>query len=363
MGHSSFGKAFTITSFGESHGPVTGVVIDGCPAGVPIDPDFLQAELSRRRPGQSAFTTQRNEQDVAEILSGVFEGKSTGHPIAILIPNQDARSADYDALKEVYRPSHADFTYASKYGIRDHRGGGRASARITAGWVAAGALAAMFLKARFPQLKVCSYVSSVHEVDCPLGAEELDLSAIEASPLRCPHPETAKAMEERIARAREEQDSVGGVITTFVQNVPIGLGEPVFYKLNAALAQAMLSINAVKGFEIGGGFEMVRLKGSEVNDAFVRSENDQTSTATNFSGGIQGGISNGSPIVFRTAFKPAASIGKAQETLDASGQKLTLQTHGRHDPCVLPRAVPIVDAMTRLVLADFVLLHAISQHV
>lgn len=362
MGHSSFGKAFTITSFGESHGPVTGVVIDGCPPGVPIDIDYLQTELSRRRPGQSAFTTQRNEQDVPEILSGVFEGKSTGHPIAILIPNKDARSGDYHPLKDVYRPSHADFTYAAKYGIRDYRGGGRASARITAGWVAAGAIAGMFLRQIYPELKVYSYVSSIYDIDCPVPHEMLDLSLIDASAVRCPHPETARAMEDRIAQAREEQDSLGGVITTLVHQVPVGLGEPVFYKLNAVLAQAMLGINAVKGFEIGGGFEMARRKGSEVNDAFVTSDHGP-GTSSNFSGGIQGGISNGAPLVFRTAFKPTASIGKAQNTIDTAGNPVSLQTEGRHDPCVLPRAVPIVDAMTRLVLADFVLLNGFYQHV
>lgn len=350
MQHNSFGQLFSVTSFGESHGPAIGVVIDGCPAGIPFDFEYLGLQLSRRRPGQSKFTTSRNEADEAEVLSGLFDGKSTGHPITILIPNKDARPKDYDALKNLYRPSHADFTYEKKYGIRDHRGGGRSSARVTAGWVAAGAVAAMMLR-HFHPIKVSAFVAEIHNIACPLNPEELQLDQRWEWPLRCPHEPTHRLMEAAISEARAAQNSLGGVINTLIQGVPAGWGEPVFSKLSADLAHAMFSINAVKGFELGGGFEMSRKKGSEVNDAW-QNKDGKAELSSNFSGGIQGGISNGMDIFFRTAFKPTATIGKPQTALNKEGEIAELQASGRHDPCVLPRAVPIVEAMSWLVLAN-----------
>lgn len=349
----TLGSLFKITSFGESHGTAIGVVIDGCPPLLEIDSDFIQSQLDKRRPGQSAITTQRNEDDKVEILSGVFEGKSTGAPIALLIKNKDSNPADYEQLKDIYRPSHADFTYQNKYGIRDYRGGGRSSARVTAGWVAAGAIAKLLLKKY--GISITAYVKQVHTIALSIPYTSLDFAEIEKNKVRCPHPETAVLMEQEILKAKTEGNSLGGIISCVVSNCPVGLGEPVFDKLNAKLAHAIMSINAVKGIQFGEGFNSVNFKGSELNDSFVNKEG-KTSTLTNHSGGIQGGISNGEYIYFETAFKPTATILKSQQTVDTSGNETTLEAKGRHDPCVLPRAVPIVEAMTALVLADLVLL-------
>ncbi|MEQ9466117.1 MAG: chorismate synthase [Ekhidna sp.] len=349
----SFGNIFKITSFGESHGPGVGVVIDGCPAGISLDQTFIQSELDRRKPGQSRITTQRNEGDEFEFFSGVFEGKSTGAPITILIKNQDQKSKDYDHIKEVYRPSHADFTYQEKYGIRDYRGGGRSSARITAGWVAAGAVAKLILDQT--GVKCQAYVSQVGELKLQKNYEELDLGKIDSNEVRCPDEEMAKEMFELIDQTRKDRDTIGGVVTGVISNVPVGLGEPLFGKLNAALGHAMLSINAVKGFELGSGFEGVKMKGSAHNDAFVKS-GEKVETKTNHSGGIQGGISNGQDIYFNVAFKPVATIMQDQSSVDKDGNEVTVKGKGRHDPCVVPRAVPIVEAMSALVMADFYLL-------
>lgn len=355
MASNSIGKIFKITSFGESHGKSIGVVIDGIPAGIEIDLNFIQKQLTRRRPGQSNLSTSRNEADEFEIISGVFENKSTGHPLTILIANKDAKKSDYDHLKEVYRPSHADFTYEKKYGFRDFLGGGRASARITAGWVAAGALAQLGIK-NISNLEINAFVASVHQVHIPLHYTLLDLSTVEQSEVRCPHPETSQLMIEAINRAKIEKDSLGGTIICIIKNAPIGLGDPVFEKLNANLAKAMFSINAVKAFEIGDGFEITNKKGSEVNDGFApQIGNASISTITNFSGGIQGGISNGEDIVFKVAFKPTATIGLPQQTINNKNESITLEAQGRHDPCVLPRAVPIVEAMAAIVLFDHLL--------
>ncbi|MFM9946151.1 MAG: chorismate synthase [Bacteroidia bacterium] len=349
----TLGSLFKITSFGESHGPAIGVVIDGCPAQLEIDKDFIQTQLDKRRPGQSDITTSRKEEDKIEILSGVFEGKSTGAPITLLIKNKDSNPADYDHLKNVYRPSHADFTYQNKYGIRDHRGGGRSSARVTAGWVAAGAVAQLFLKKY--SISITAYVKQVHTISLNIPYSELNFEHIEKNKVRCPHSETAALMEQEILKAKNEGDSLGGIISCVISNGPIGLGEPVFDKLNAKLAHAIMSINAVKGIQFGEGFNSVNFKGSELNDGFI-SKNGKTSTLTNHSGGIQGGISNGEDIYFETAFKPTATILKPQQTVDTDGNNTTLEATGRHDPCVLPRTVPIVEAMAALVLADLVLL-------
>lgn len=349
----TLGTLFKITSFGESHGPAIGVVIDGCPSQIEIDIDFIQAELNKRRPGQSNITTSRNETDQVEILSGVFEGKSTGAPITLLIKNKDSNPSDYEHLKDIYRPSHADFTYHNKYGIRDYRGGGRSSARITAGWVAAGAVAKLLLKKYL--ISITAYVKQIHQIALTIPYAELNFDEIEKNKVRCPHPETAVLMEQEILRAKNEGDSLGGIISCVIANCPVGLGEPIFDKLNAKLAQAIMSINAVKGIQFGEGFNSVNFKGSELNDAFINNEG-KTSTSTNHSGGIQGGISNGEDIYFETAFKPTATILKLQHTVDTDGNKTTLEAKGRHDPCVLPRAVPIVEAMSALVLADSVLL-------
>lgn len=350
MAGNSFGTLFKITTFGESHGPAIGVVIDGCPAGLNFDLNHVQAALDRRKPGQSALTTARSESDKVEAISGIFEEKTTGAPICLMIKNQDQRSGDYDQLKDVFRPSHADYTWQMKYGHRDYRGGGRSSARETAARVAAGAVADIFL--REMGISVIAYVSKVHTIR--LDESMVDLSLIETNPVRCPNEATAKQMEAAILAAKEAGDSLGGVVSCRAEGLPVGLGEPVFDRFEAELAKAMLSINATKGFEIGDGFEMTNFKGSEVNDAFV-SDGNQITTSTNHSGGTQGGVTNGMPLFFKVAFKPTATINHPQTTVDKAGQPVTLQAKGRHDPCVLPRAVPIVEAMAKLVIADFVL--------
>ncbi|MCC3157590.1 chorismate synthase [Hymenobacter sp. 15J16-1T3B] len=349
----SYGTLFRISTFGESHGPGIGVIIDGCPAGLPVDVADIQRALDRRRPGQSELTTPRSEADQVEVLSGLFEGRSTGTPIGLLIRNQDQRSHDYSHIQHAYRPSHADYTYDQKYGHRDYRGGGRSSARETAARVAAGAVAMQFLAQQ--GITVQSYVSQVGAVAVPVGYEQLNLGLIDSNPVRCPDPDTAERMAQLIRQTRDRHDTVGGLVTGVVRGVPAGLGEPVFDKLHAELGKAMLSINAVKGFEYGSGFAGTLLFGSEHNDAFYTDEAGQVRTRTNHSGGIQGGISNGQDIYFRVAFKPVATILQPQQTIDDQGQSVELAGRGRHDPCVLPRAVPIVDAMTALVLADMLL--------
>ena len=347
----SYGTLFRITTFGESHGPAIGVVIDGCPAGLMIDESFVQAELTRRKPGQSKITTQRKEDDNFKILSGVFEGKSTGTPIALIIENQDQRSKDYSHIAETFRPSHADYTYEAKYGHRDYRGGGRSSARETAARVAAGAIAKLLLKQS--NIEILAYVSGVGDIAAP-DYNQLDLSQIESNIVRCPDTETADKMIALIDRVRLDRDTIGGVVTCVIKNAPIGLGEPVFDKLHAELGKAMLSINAVKGFEYGSGFEGTKLRGSQHNDEFYN-EGGRIRTRTNFSGGIQGGISNGEDIYFNVAFKPVATIMQDQNSVDKEGNDTVVSGKGRHDPCVVPRAVPIVEAMAALVLADFLL--------
>lgn len=347
----SYGQIFKISTFGESHGPAIGVVIDGCPAGLEIDEQFIQYELNRRKPGQSKITTQRKEDDTFKILSGVFEGKSTGTPIAIVIENADQRSKDYSHIASTFRPSHADFTYEAKYGLRDYRGGGRSSARETAARVAAGAIAKLILK----RLNVTAnaYVSQVGDITAPQH-DQLDLSKTEDNIVRCPDAETAEKMIALIDQVRLERDTVGGIVTCVVANVPVGLGEPVFDKLHAELGKAMLSINAVKGFEYGSGFEGVKLRGSQHNDPFFN-DSGRIRTRTNLSGGIQGGISNGEDIYFNVAFKPVATIMQDQDSVDKDGNRVTVSGKGRHDPCVVPRAVPIVEAMAAIVIADFLL--------
>lgn len=353
----TFGQLFRITTFGESHGPAIGVVIDGCPAGVEIDAAFIQQELNRRRPGQSRYTTQRREDDTFTILSGVFEGRTTGAPIAIVIENTDARSKDYEHLKATFRPSHADYTYEVKYGFRDYRGGGRSSARETAARVAAGALAKLLLHKY--GISIQAYVSQVGNIIAP-PYTELDLSRTEDNPVRCPHEATAAKMMELIEEVRKSRDTIGGVVTGVIHSVPAGLGEPVFGKFHAELGRAMLSINAVKGFEIGSGFDGVTMRGSEHNDVFVN-EGGNIRTKTNHSGGVQGGITNGEDIYFRVAFKPVATIMQDQPSVDKAGNETVVTGRGRHDPCVVPRAVPIVEAMAALVTADFILLNKLSR--
>jgi chorismate synthase len=347
----SFGTLFKITTFGESHGPALGVILDGCPAGLVIDEVFIQSELERRKPGQSKITTQRKEDDSFKILSGVFEGKSTGTPIAMVIENQDQRSKDYSHIAETFRPSHADFTYDAKYGNRDYRGGGRSSARETAARVAAGAIAKLFLKQI--GVSIDAYVAQVGEIEAP-HYTQLDLSKTEDNIVRCPDADTAEKMIALIDQVRLDRDTIGGTVMCIIKNTPVGLGEPVFDKLHAELGKAMLSINAVKGFEYGSGFDGVKMRGSEHNDAFYV-EGGKVKTKTNHSGGIQGGISNGEDIYFRVAFKPVATIMQDQDSIDKHGNAATVSGKGRHDPCVVPRAVPIVEAMAALVLADMVL--------
>lgn len=351
---SIFGQLFRIATWGESHGGGVGVVIDGCPPCLDLAEADIQAELDRRRPGQSDIVTPRKEADRCEILSGVFQGKTLGTPIAILVRNEDARPEAYREMETAFRPSHADFTYQSKFGIRNWQGGGRSSARETIGRVAAGAVARKALDALCPGVEVLSWVRRVHDVESHVDASAVQSADIEANAVRCPDASAAEKMIARIKAARSEGDSVGGIVECVVRNCPAGLGEPVFDKLEADLAKAMLSLPASKGFEIGSGFEGTRLTGREHNDAFEMREG-RVRTATNRSGGIQGGISNGEDILFRVAFKPTATIAKAQKTVSVSGESIELAARGRHDPCVLPRAVPIVEAMTLLVLTDHVL--------
>lgn len=353
MSGNIYGKKFKISTFGESHGVALGVVIDGCPAGLTIDLDFIQNELDRRRPGQSAIVTQRKEADGFEILSGVFEGKATGMPIAMIIRNEDQRSKDYSHIKDIYRPSHADYVYDVKYGVRDYRGGGRSSARETAARVAGGAVAKQLLALEGISCK--AYVSSVGDIHLNKNYTELDLSKTESNDVRCPDAEVAEKMIDLIKQIKKEGDTIGGVITGVISGVPVGLGEPVFDKLHAELAKAMMSINATKGFEYGSGFEGTLSKGSQHNDIFTTNKEGKVITETNHSGGIQGGISNGMDIYFKVAFKPVATIMRDQPTVDSKGDAATVSGKGRHDPCVLPRAVPIVEAMSALVIADFLL--------
>lgn len=348
---STYGKIVKIATFGESHGVGIGVVLEGCPAGMLLDTEFIQSELDRRKPGQSRITTQRREADEFEILSGVFEGKTTGTPIALLIRNEDQRSKDYSHIATQYRPSHADYTYQVKYGIRDYRGGGRSSARETAARVAAGAIAKMILQ--HAGISVQAYVSQVGTLKLQKEYQELNIALAEENAVRCPDPEMAQRMYDYIDETRKKGDSVGGVVTCVIQGTPAGLGEPVFDKLHAELGKAMLSINAVKGFEYGSGFAGVEMYGSAHNDAFYTDEKDAVHTKTNNSGGILGGISNGEDIYFRVAFKPVATIMQEQDSVNEAGEAVKVHGKGRHDPCVVPRAVPIVEAMAALVLADF----------
>ena len=354
----TFGRLFRVTAFGESHGPAVGAVVDGCPAGLEVDLDFIQHELDRRRPGQSSFTSPRQEKDRVKILSGVFEGKTTGAPVALIVLNEDARSEDYDRLRDAFRPSHADFTYQEKYGIRDHRGGGRSSARWTLAVTAAGALAKLLL--RKVGVDIRAYVSGIGSVRLEKNIRELDLERVEHSPVRCPDPETAERMVQLLEEVKASGDTVGGTVSCIVRGIPPGWGEPAFDKFQAVLGAAMLSVNAVKGFEYGSGFEAALMLGSQHNDRFVR-KGERIGTQTNFSGGLQGGISNGEPLYFRVAFKPVATLMRAQEGMDRSGETVILEGKGRHDPCVVPRAVPIVEAMAALVSADFYLRNKVSK--
>ena len=371
----TFGHLFTLTTFGESHGAAIGGIVDGMPAGIDIDTDFIQQELNRRRPGQSSLTTSRQEGDRVELLSGVFEGKSTGCPIGFIVRNENQHSQDYENLRTLFRPSHADFTYYNKYGVRDHRGGGRTSARITISRVVGGALAKLVLQQQ--GITIQAYTSQVGDIALDKDYHRYDLSLTEQNAVRCPDPEKAEEMAALITRVKAEGDTIGGIITCVVKGCPVGLGEPEFDKLHASLGAAMLSINAVKGFEYGDGFDIVSRRGSEVNDRFVNSndfakapQNDSTAvansklytlnskieTATNHSGGIQGGISNGEDIYFRVAFKPVATLLQEQETVDLEGNATTFTARGRHDPCVLPRAVPVVEAMAAMTILDHLLL-------
>lgn len=356
---STYGTLFKIATFGESHGPGIGVIIDGCPAGLAFDTDFIQQELDRRKPGQSRITTQRREADEFEVLSGVFEGYTQGTPIALLIRNTDQRSKDYGHISEQFRPSHADYTYQAKYGSRDYRGGGRSSARETAARVAAGAVARLILAQQGVQIR--AYVSQVGPLKLTTSYTELKLEQAEENAVRCPDPALADRMFTFIDETRKRGDSVGGVVDCVVTGVPAGWGEPVFDKLHAELGKAMLSINAVKGFEYGSGFAGVEQYGSEHNDAFYTDADGRVRTRTNYSGGIQGGISNGEDIYFRTAFKPVATIMQDQESVDVHGLPVTVSGKGRHDPCVVPRAVPIVEAMAALVLVDMMLRHQAAR--
>lgn len=353
MTRNTFGNLFTLTTFGESHGEAVGGVIDGMPAGIDIDLDFIQQELNRRRPGQSKITTSRQEADKVELLSGVFEGKSTGCPIGFIVRNTNQRSKDYENLRSLFRPSHADFTYEQKYGVRDYRGGGRSSARITISRCVGGALAKLALKQL--GISVQAYTSQVGPIALNRDYRLYDLNLTESNAVRCPDLEKAQEMETLITQIKKEGDTIGGVITCVIKGCPVGLGEPEFGKLHAVLGGAMLSINAAKGFEYGEGFEGVSARGSEQNDIF-QNINGQITTKTNHSGGIQGGISNGQDIYFRVAFKPVATILMDQETMDKEGNQTIFKTSGRHDPCVLPRAVPIVEAMAAMTILDFTLL-------
>ena len=348
-----------MTTFGESHGPAIGGVLEGFPAGIEIDFSLVARDMARRRPGQSSLTTPRSEEDQVEFLSGIFEGRSLGTPIAFMIRNKDTRSGDYDALKEVYRPSHADYTWEMKFGRRDHRGGGRSSARETAARVAAGALAKMLLARA--GVEILAWVSAVGPLESQVDLASVTPEQVESNLVRCPDPEAAKQMTGYIEQLKNEGDSTGGVITGLIRGVPAGLGDPVFDKLQADLGKAMLSINAVKGFDYGSGFSAPAMKGSQHNDAFGKGPQGEVITLTNRSGGIQGGISNGQPVYFRVAFKPVATIASAQQTINRQGEDITLEAKGRHDPCVVPRAVPIVEAMAALTLADHLLRNKIAK--
>ena len=352
----TFGHIFTLTTFGESHGEAVGGVIDGMPAGIDIDMEFIQSELNRRRPGQSAITTSRQEADRVELLSGVFEGKSTGCPIGFIVRNTNQHSNDYENMRNLFRPSHADYTYFEKYGIRDHRGGGRSSARITISRCVGGALAKLVLRQK--GISIQAYTSLVGDIALDKDYSRYDLSLTETNAVRCPDQQKAAEMEALIAKVKAEGDTIGGIITCVIKGCPTGLGEPEFDKLHASLGQAMLSINAVKGFEYGDGFNSATMRGSQVNDVFVPSTGDQqpVTTTTNHSGGIQGGISNGQDIYFRVAFKPVATILTEQQTVDKEGNATTFTAHGRHDPCVLPRAVPVVESMAAMTILDYILL-------
>lgn len=353
MAGNTFGNFFKLTTFGESHGEAMGGVIDGCPAGVSIDLDAIENQMMRRRPGQSAIVTQRKEADTVRFLSGIFEGKTTGSPIGFIIENTNQKSADYTHIKDSYRPSHADYTFDKKYGHRDYRGGGRSSARETACRVAAGAIASQLLGT----IAITGYVSSVGDLTLEKPYQELDFNTVDSNVVRCPDAEMASKMIAKIKEVKKQGDTIGGIITCVIQNVPVGLGEPVFDKLHAQLGKAMLSINAVKGFEFGSGFKGATMNGSEHNDLF----NQDGTTKSNLSGGVQGGISNGMDIYFRVAFKPVATIMQKQQTINSKGEKVEMQGKGRHDPCVVPRAVPIVEAMAALTIADFWLANKLSK--
>jgi chorismate synthase len=353
MAGNSFGLFFKLTTFGESHGEAIGGVIDGCPAGVSIDLDAIENQMMRRRPGQSEIVTQRKEADTVRFLSGIFEGKTTGAPIGFIIENTNQKPADYTHIKDSYRPSHADYTFDKKYGHRDYRGGGRSSARETACRVAAGAIASQLLGA----IAITGYVSSVGDLTLEKPYQKLDFNTVDSNVVRCPDAEMASKMIAKIKEVKKQGDTIGGIITCVIQNVPVGLGEPVFDKLHAQLGKAMLSINAVKGFEFGSGFKGATMNGSEHNDLF----NQDGTTKSNLSGGVQGGISNGMDIYFRVAFKPVATIMQKQQTINSKGEKVEMQGKGRHDPCVVPRAVPIVEAMAALTIADFWLANKLSK--
>lgn len=352
---SSFGKIFTITSFGESHGPGIGVVIDGCPANLPLDTDQLQAELTRRRPGQSSITTPRKEADEAEILSGVFEGHTLGTPIAILVRNTNTKGGDYEAFRHLFRPSHADFTYYMKYGYRTWLGGGRASARETIARVAAGAVARQVLAHFLPKLEIVSWVQQIGDIQATVDYESVSQTQVDANIVRCPDPTAAEKMEAKIREVRHQGDSIGGLVGCVIRGVPAGLGEPAFHKLEAELARGVLSIPATKSFSFGSGYQSLAMTGSQHNDLFMKKGNGSLGTQSNYSGGVQGGISNGEPIYYEAVFKPTATILKEQPTIDEKGQAVSFKGRGRHDPCVLPRAVPIVEAMAALTLLDMFL--------
>ena len=361
----TFGNLFTLTTFGESHGPAVGGVVDGMPAGIEIDMEFIQHELDRRRPGQSHITTSRQEADKVELLSGIFEGRTTGAPIGFVVHNQNQHSQDYENLRTLFRPSHADYTYFSKYGLRDHRGGGRTSARITISRCVGGALAKLVL--RQLGISITAYTSQVGHIELERDYHKYDLTLAEQNDVRCPDPEKARLMEELIAQVKSEGDTIGGIITCVIKGCPVGLGEPEFDKLHAELGAAMLSINAVKGFEYGEGFACASARGSELNDSFLPSPvccdsvATKVTTATNHSGGIQGGISNGQDIYFRVAFKPVATLLREQQTVNTDGDAITFKAQGRHDPCVLPRAVPVVESMAAMVILDNYLLNKIIK--
>ncbi len=352
MAGNTIGILYRLTTFGESHGKAVGGIIDGCPAGIDLDFEFIQRELDRRKPGQSAITTQRKEQDKVEFLSGIFEGKTTGAPIGFVIWNSDHRSKDYDNLRKVYRPSHADYTYYQKYGIREHSGGGRSSARITIPRVVAGAVAKLIINKL--GIEIAAFTSQVGHIKLEQDYTQLDLSNTESNAIRCPDNETANRMISLVESIKKQDDTVGGIITGVIKNAPIGLGEPEFDKFHAELGKNMLNINAVKGFQIGSGFDAALLKGSSHNDLFIV-DNEKVKTKTNFSGGVQGGITNGMDIVFKVAFKPVATILKPQKTIDTELNELEINPKGRHDPCVLPRAVPIVESMAAMTVLDFYL--------